>query len=70
MDFNNATHWNKTFNGQQQPLITPVSCCKDITGEFPNLKYPSSLDCATNPQDSNNYMNKVTSPTPPDHFNK
>ncbi|XP_062622108.1 CD151 antigen-like [Saccostrea cucullata] len=54
-DFNNATHWNKTFNGQQRPLVTPVSCCSDVKGEFPDLTYPSDTSCAENPTDATNF---------------
>ena len=59
MDFNNAANWNKTFNGQQLNLKTPLSCCKEISGEFPDIKYPDNTDCATNPQDSDSYYMKV-----------
>ena len=59
MDFNNATNWNKTFNGQQLNLKTPLSCCKAISGEFPDIKYPDNTDCATNPRDTDNYYMKV-----------
>uniref|UniRef100_K1Q8M1 Tetraspanin-18 n=1 Tax=Magallana gigas TaxID=29159 RepID=K1Q8M1_MAGGI len=51
MDFMNATHWSKTYNGQT--LKTPLSCCKGIEGEFPDIKYPADTTCATNPIDAN-----------------
>lgn len=64
MDFDNATNWNKTFKGQPLNLVTPVSCCNTITGEFPALNYPTSTNCATNPQDADSNWKKVTPITP------
>lgn len=57
MDFMNATHWNKTYNGQT--LKTPLSCCKGIEGEFPDIKYPADTTCATNPIDANSNWENV-----------
>lgn len=57
MDFMNATHWNKTYNGQT--LKTPLSCCQGIEGEFPDIKYPADTTCATNPIDANSNWENV-----------
>lgn len=70
MDFNNATNWNKTFNGQQLNLKTPLSCCKEISGEFPDIKYPDNKDCATNPRDTDSYYMKGCYSAIEDFINK
>uniref|UniRef100_K1R8J7 BTB and MATH domain-containing protein 38 n=1 Tax=Magallana gigas TaxID=29159 RepID=K1R8J7_MAGGI len=67
MDFMNATHWNKTYNGQT--LKTPLSCCKGIEGEFPDIKYPAE-SCATSPDDTNNNRNKGCYSAIEDFINK
>lgn len=68
MDFMNATHWNKTYNGQT--LKTPLSCCKDVKGEFPDIQYPAATPCATNPTDADNNMNKGCYSAIEDFINK
>ncbi|XP_055995211.1 CD151 antigen-like [Ostrea edulis] len=70
MDFDNATNWNKTFKGQPLNLVTPVSCCNTITGEFPALNYPTSTNCATNPQDADSNWKKGCYSAIEDFINK
>lgn len=69
-DFMNATNWNKTYNGQTLDLKTPLSCCKEIKGEFPNIQYPTTTTCATNPTDDTSYWTKGCYSAIEDFINK
>ena len=50
-DFADASNWNKTVGGVTYTLLTPIACCKTVSGP--------PFTCATAPTDVNNNMNTV-----------